>query len=74
MGTDVSTPLIIYISEYQIKVLCLKIQFVYLENINLILAFIINKISQLNEHPNISSAFILCHNTEMRVILYFIPL
>ena len=42
----------------------------YLENINLILAFIINIISQLVEHLNISSASIVCSNTEMHVILY----
>ena len=45
---------------------------IYLENINLILAFIINIISQPIEHLNISSAFIVCSNTEMHVILYSI--
>ena len=44
--------------------------FIYLENINLILAFIINSISQPNEHLNISLAFIVCSNTEMHMILY----
>ena len=43
---------------------------IYLENINLILAFIINIISQPIEHLNISSASIVCSNTEMHVILY----
>ena len=43
---------------------------IYLENINLILAFIINIISQPVEHQNISSASIVCSNTEMHVILY----
>ena len=43
---------------------------VYLENINLILAFIINIISQSVGHLNISSASIVCSNTEMHVILY----
>ena len=43
---------------------------VYLENINLILAFIINIISQPIEHLNISSAFIVCSNMEMHVIPY----
>ena len=40
---------------------------VFLENINLILAFIINIISQPIEHLNISSAFIVCSNMEMHV-------
>ena len=35
------------------------LQIVYLENINLVLAFIINIISQLIELLNISSAFIV---------------
>ena len=39
---------------------------VYLENINLILAFIINIISQPIEHLNITSAF----NTEMHMVLF----
>ena len=42
----------------------------FLENINLILAFIINIISQPIEHLNISSAFIVCSYTEMHVMLY----
>ena len=41
-----------------------------LKNINLILAFIINIISQPIEHLNISSAFIVYTNTEMHVVLY----
>ena len=43
---------------------------IFIENINLILAFIINIISQSIEHLNISSALIVCSNTEMHVILY----
>ena len=39
-------------------------------NINLILAFIINIISQLIEHLNISPTFILHTNMEMHVVLY----
>ena len=41
------------------RVTLIKIQVLYLENINLILAFIINLISQPIEHLNISSAFIV---------------
>ena len=48
----------------------LFVQVVYLENINLILAFIVNIISQPVEHLNISSAYIVCSNTEMHVLLY----
>ena len=44
--------------------------FIYLENINLILAFIINIISQPIEHLNVALAFIVCSDTEMHVILY----
>ena len=43
---------------------------VYLENINLILAFIINIISQPIELLNISWAFIVDTNTERHVILF----
>ena len=43
---------------------------IYLENINLTLAFIIYIISQPIEHLNIYSVFIVCSNTEMHVILY----
>ena len=43
---------------------------IYLENINLILAFIINIISQPIELLNISSAFIVYTNTEMHMILF----
>ena len=42
----------------------------FLENINLILTFIINIISQPIEHLNIYSAFIVCSYTEMHVKLY----
>ena len=41
---------------------------VYLENINLILAFIINMISQPIEHLNISSAFIEIHGVLFNTI------
>ena len=60
--------------EDGIKNLSLKITIcnlvIFLENINLILAFIINIISQLIEHLNISLAFIVWSHTEMHVILY----
>ena len=39
----------------------------FFENIDLILAFIIDIISQPIEHLNISLVFILCSNTEMQV-------
>ena len=48
----------------------LHMYMLYLENINLILAFTINIISQQIEHLNISSGFIVCSNTEMHMILY----